>query len=148
MNHLTALQELRIGTSAAIQNFNLHLDGLPPSLRRLSVTHGMEPPYHLRKLLAIAPPFLPASHPAADGPAAHFAMCQAAAAQRPAVATPELLSLVLRCPMMLLPAAAAVPLPASCAVTLEVVNLTVVRSLGHSPRVTTDRARVTSLLAL
>ena len=146
LEDLTALQELRIGTSAGIQNFKLHLDGLPPSLRRLSVTHGMDPPYRLRKLLAVAPPLLPASHPAADGPATHFAMCQAATAQHPAVAIPDLLSLVLRCPMMLLPAATAVPLPASCTVTLDVVNLTVVRSLGHSPWVSTDRTRVTSLL--
>ena len=98
--HLTALQELRIGIDAAVHTFNLHLHSLPPSLRRLSVSHGVEPPYGTPQLLAIAPPTVPETRPGASEPsrARLIELCKAAAAQHPAPALPELLSLVLRCP--------------------------------------------------
>jgi len=146
LKHLTALQELRIGTDAAVHTFNLHLDSLPPSLRRLSVSHGVEPPYGTPKLLAIAPPTVPETRPGASEPsrARLVEPCKAAAAQHPAPALPELLSLVMHCPRIVLPAAASVPLAASCAITVETVNFTVVQSGDHSPNVRTDRARVRS----
>ena len=56
LDDLTALQELRIGADASIENLMMHLEGLPPSIRRLTVAHGIEPPYRVKKLLTIAPP--------------------------------------------------------------------------------------------
>ena len=85
---------------------------------------------------------LPAGHPAANSAARHFAMREAAAAQHPALAVPQLLSLVLRSPMRMLPAATSVPLPASCAVTLETVHLSMIQSREQLPRAGSDHKRV------
>ncbi len=141
LEDLAALQELRITTDIAGEGFAMHLEGLPPSLRHLDVTHGMKPSDRVRKLLILAPPCPPDQLAAGDRtPARVAALLRAAAAQPTAPAIPGLLSLVLRCPMLVLPAS--LQLRASCAVTLISVNLTVMRSRDHSPLAETDRKRV------
>jgi len=145
---LPALHELRISTGAAIQNFGLHPEGLPSSLRRLSVTNDIKAPHLTHKFLAIAPPSVPLAPPAAvdtaEGPVRLRTTWQAASTETTAL--PELLSLVLTCPKVVL--RASLPLAASCAVTIDTANLLVMRSRELSLRVGTDRKRVTSVLLL
>ncbi len=140
---LTALQELRISGGAAIPGFKVFLNGLPPSLRRLSILHDHKPPYEDFKVLAIAAPAAPPADPGASNtsPARSTVTCQAASSQPPASAVLELLDLVMDCHMVVLPAS--LPLGASCAVALHTAHLSVTRSLGQSAPVGPDREQVT-----
>jgi len=149
ISHLTNLQELRISTGISVETLRLHLAGLPPSLRRVRVTHGHKPPFVLPKLILVASEASDLVFAASDPFTSHaetICSCHAASQQPAAPAAPELLSLDLHSAMTALPASW--PLAASCAVTLHAAFLTVTLSSEDSGRVGSDRERVSSPVAV
>ncbi len=140
--HLTVLQELRISTGAMVETIRLHLAGLPPSLRRLRVTHGHKESV-FPKLIIVAARACDLAAAAYDPFTAHdetIRTCHAASLQPAAPPGPKLLSLGVDCSMIVLPAAW--PLAAFWAVTLHSAVLTVTLTGEQPAWVGSDRERV------
>jgi len=142
---LAELQELRITTAKAVQVFTMHLEDLPPSLKRLEVSRRLRG-YLTRgysKLVIVAPPAAPPGCPDGDDAPATRAVagCQAASSQSPAPAAPELVHIAVDYYETVLPASW--PLAAPCAVSIRTGLLGLARSGEHATWVGLERDQVT-----
>ncbi len=90
LKDLAELQELHITTAKAVEVFTMHLEDLPPSLKRLQVC--CRPARRYTKLIIVAPPAAPPGCPGGDDAPTTRAVagCQAASSRSPAPAAPEL----------------------------------------------------------
>ncbi len=131
-NDLTCLRELRLSTGDHTSDFEVQLAGLPPTLRRLRLTHGDKCEHVFPRLIVAEPPPGPPAQGAVSDPPPDPAQAtpQAAPSQPAAPAVPELVSFVIDCHSTQLPAS--LPLPASCAVTVHAALLTL-KQVGELP---------------
>ena len=143
-NDLTCLRELRLSTGDHTSDFEVQLTGLPPTLRRLRLTHGDKCEHVFPRLIIAEPPTTSSAKSAVGDapPAPAQAPLHAAPSQPAAPAVPELVSLVIDCHSTQLPAS--LPLPASCAVTIHAALLTLPQ-VGELPaHVSKDYEKVRS----
>ena len=132
--HLTCPRELRLSTGDLTRDeFEVKLAGLPPTLRRLRITHVGKCEHAFPSLEIVAPPAVPPAQGAAgepNPPDPARARSQAGRSQPAVPAAPELVSFVIDCRSTQLPAS--LPLPASCAVTIHAALLTLTQ-VGKLP---------------
>ena len=140
LTDLAELQELHITTAEAVEVFTVHLEDLPPSLKRLQVS--CRPARGYTKLVIVAPAAAPLDgSDGSNAPAGRaVARIQAASSQSPAPAAPELVTLVVDCYETVLPASW--PLAAPCAVSIRTGRLGLAQSHEHCTLVGSDRERV------
>ncbi len=131
-NDLTCLRELRLSTGDHTSDFEVQLAGLPPTLRRLRLTHGDKCEHVFPRLIIAEPPTISSARGAVcdPHPAPGQATPPAAPSEPAALAVPQLVSLVIDCHSTQLPAS--LPLPASCAVTVHAALLTL-KQVGELP---------------
>jgi hypothetical protein len=116
-----------------LRRFKFHLEGLPPSLRRLRVANSNKPRFMFPKLDIVAPLAVRPACGAASEPSQAPAQATPQEEARGQPAAPpalQFVSLVLDCRFAVLPPAW--PLAASCAITLHAA-LTTVTQCGEPP---------------